>query len=111
MGVGWLWYIGTLLPSIGLIQAGLWPSMADRWAYVPLIGIFIIIAWGGTELAIKWRLKKSFLAITTFLILTILLTGSWFQVHHWANNFTLYKHAINATVDNQVAHNNLGAAL
>jgi protein O-mannosyl-transferase len=111
MGVGWLWYIGTLLPNIGLIQAGLWPSMADRWAYVPFIGIFIIIAWSVQKLAMRWHLKKSYIVIPTFFVLSILLTKSWLQVHHWANNSTLYKHAINATVDNHVAHNNLGASL
>ena len=111
LGVGWLWYIGTLLPNIGLIQAGLWPAMADRWAYVPFIGIFIIIAWGVPELTTKWRLKKSHIATAAVTILIILMARTWLQVHHWADNFTLYEHAIDATVDNQVAHNNLGAAL
>jgi tetratricopeptide (TPR) repeat protein len=111
MGVGWLWYIGTLLPNIGLVQAGLWPSMADRWAYVPFIGIYIMITWGIAMLMKRWKIKKSHIsaaAITIFLILTAI---TWFQVHHWANNFTLYKHAINVTVKNHVAHNNLGGAL
>ena len=48
LGTGWLWYFGTLVPVTGLVQAGLWPAMADRWAYIPAIGIFIIIVWGGS---------------------------------------------------------------
>ncbi len=111
LGVGWLWYIGTLLPNIGLIQAGLWPAMADRWAYVPFIGIFIIIAWSVTELGMRWRLKKSHIAIATVAVLLILTARTWSQVQYWANNFTLYEHAIDVTENNQVAHNNLGAAL
>ena len=111
LGVGWLWYIGTLLPNIGLIQAGLWPAMADRWAYVPFIGIFIIIAWSVAELGMRWRLKKSHVAIATVAVLLILTARTWSQVQYWANNFTLYEHAIDVTENNQVAHNNLGAAL
>jgi len=110
-GVGWLWYIGTLLPNIGLIQAGLWPAMADRWAYVPFIGIFIIIVWSVPELKIRWGLKKSHIITAAVAILLILMVRTWSQVRYWADNFTLYGHAIDATVDNQVAHNNLGAAL
>jgi len=111
MGVGWLWYIGTLLPNIGLIQAGLWPSMADRWAYVPFIGIFIMITWGAKELTTKWQLKKSYVVTAAIAILLIFTARSWLQVHHWANNITLYEHAINVTAGNHVAHNNLGAGL
>jgi len=111
LGVGWLWYIGALLPNIGLIQAGLWPAMADRWAYVPFIGIFIIIAWGATELATKWQLKKSYVIIAPLLVLTILLTRSWFQVQHWASSATLFDHNLKLTSKNYVAHNNLGLAM
>ena len=111
LGVGWLWYIGTLLPNIGLIQAGLWPAMADRWAYVPFIGVFIIIAWGVPELTMRWRLKKSHIATAAVAVLLILAVRTWSQVQYWANNFTLYEHAIDVTENNQVAHNNLGAAL
>jgi len=111
LGVGWLWYFGTLLPTIGLIQAGLWPAMADRWAYVPFIGIFIVIAWGVPELTMKWRLKKMQIVTTAIAILLILMVRSWLQVHHWANSITLFEHNLNITSDNYVAHNNLGLAL
>jgi len=111
LGVGWLWYIGTLLPTVGLIQAGLWPAMADRWAYVPFIGIFIVIAWAVPEFTMKWRLKKSHIVTTAIAILLILMARSWLQVHHWANSITLFEHNLNITSDNYVAHNNLGLAL
>jgi len=111
LGIGWLWYIGTLLPNIGLIQAGLWPAMADRWAYVPFTGIFIIIAWSVTELSMRWRLKKSHIATAAVAVLLIIAARTWSQVQYWANNFTLYERAIDVTENNHVAHSNIGAAL
>ena len=57
--IGWFWFLGTLVPVIGLIQAGLWPALADRWAYLPMIGLFIIIAWGLSDLLRKLHIKKS----------------------------------------------------
>jgi tetratricopeptide (TPR) repeat protein len=99
------------MPHIGLMQAGIWPAMADRWAYVPLIGLFIIISWGGYELWIRWQLRKSLLPAIAAALVSMLMIISWLQVHHWANSITLYQHAIDVTVENDVAHNNLGAAL
>jgi len=109
--VGWLWYLGTLFPVIGLVQNGLWPEMADRWTYVPLIGIFIMIIWEIPDLHRGWSTRKTLhIAITTcFLFLFICL--STIQVTYWRNNRTLYEHAINVTTDNAVAYNNLGSAL
>ena len=111
LAVGWLWYIVTLGPSLGLIQAGLWPAMADRWAYIPLIGIFIIAAWGVPELAVRWRHRRVGLAAGAMVVLFALSTVTSLQVRYWANNFSLYRHALDVTHNNDVAHNNLGAAL
>jgi len=108
--VGWLWYIGTLVPVIGLVQVGL-QAMADRYTYVPLIGIFIIVAWGVPDLVSKWRYKRSGLVAITTVVLAILMITSRFQVGYWSNSTTLFEHAINVTVDNSVAHVNLGEAL
>ncbi|MBU4345666.1 MAG: tetratricopeptide repeat protein, partial [Proteobacteria bacterium] len=108
--VGWLWYLGTLVPIIGLVQVGL-QSMADRYTYIPLTGIFIIIAWGIPDLVAKWRYKKEGLAAASAILLSILMALTWFQLRHWANSITLFKHAINITANNSVAHNNLGNAL
>jgi tetratricopeptide (TPR) repeat protein len=108
--IGWLWFLGTLIPVIGLKQAGLWPAMADRWAYVPLIGIFIIIAWGISDLASKWRHKKIGLALAAVLLL-ILMTVTWLQVRYWINSVSLFKHAFEVTDDNFIIHFKLGESL
>ena len=105
--VGWLWYLGTLVPVIGLVQVGL-QSMADRYTYIPLTGIFIIIAWGISDLAAKWCYKKEWLAAATAVFLSVLMVITWFQLRHWTNSITLFKHAINVTANNSIVHNNLG---
>jgi hypothetical protein len=62
--MGWLWYLGTLIPVIGLVQVGLWPALADRFVYVPLVGLFIIAAWGVPDLLGKWRHRKLIITVT-----------------------------------------------
>jgi tetratricopeptide (TPR) repeat protein len=108
--VGWLWFVGTLVPVIGLVQVGL-QALADRYTYVPLIGLFIIVAWGVPELTGKWRHKEKLLATTTIVLLTVFIVTSWLQTRYWQNSLTLYKHVIEATSNNYVMHNNLGFAL
>jgi len=73
--VGWLWYMGTLVPAIGLVQAGLWPATADRFAYVPLIGLFMVIAWGVPDLVVRWRHRKAGLAVIAATLFPFLI--SW----------------------------------
>ena len=111
LAVGWLWYIGTLVPAIGLIQAGLWPSIADRFAYVPLIGLFIVIAWGIPDFVAQWRYKTIVLATTATVLLLIFTAASLSQNRYWANNIALFKHSLDVTNDNDVAHEKLGEAL
>ncbi len=108
---GWLWYLGTLVPVIGLVQAGLWPAMADRFTYVPLIGLFVMIAWGVPELVAGWRYRDAGLAAIAAVLLSILMTTTWFQVQNWRNSIVLFKHTLNVTAGNSVVHNNLGEAL
>ena len=109
--VGWLWYIGTLLPGIGLIQAGLWPAMADRFAYVPIIGLFICIAWGIPDFVGRWRYRKvGFIAVSTALV-PILMGITWLQLRHWQNSVALFTHNIRVTHNNSLAHYELGNAL
>jgi len=108
--VGWLWYLGTLVPVIGLVQVGI-QSMADRYTYIPLIGIFIIIAWGISDLAERCNYRKDLLIVTSAILLSILTVVTWFQVRHWSNSITLFKHAINVTANNYMIHNNMGTAL
>jgi tetratricopeptide (TPR) repeat protein len=112
--VGWFWYLGTLVPVIGIVQVGN-QAMADRYAYVPLIGIFIIVAWGVPELISKWRYKEKVLSISVGIIIFTLLITTWRQVSHWKNNITIFKHAIRVTDKKYpsfaLVHNNLGIAL
>ena len=108
--VGWLWYIGTLVPVIGIVQVGS-QAMVDRYTYVPLIGIFIMAAWGGADLVTKWRFRKIGFSIISTMILAIFMITSWLQIGYWSNSVTLFEHAINITDDNGTAQFNLGKAL
>ena len=108
LSVGWLWFIGTLFPVIGLVQAGLWPAIAERWAYVPMIGLLIIITWGAGELAAKWRLPISVLILAGGVCLSALAFCTYRQVGYWRNSRTLFGHALDVTTDNYIAHLNFG---
>ncbi|MBW2645343.1 MAG: tetratricopeptide repeat protein [Deltaproteobacteria bacterium] len=110
LAVGWLWYLGTLVPVIGIIQVGE-QAMADRYTYVPLIGLFIMIAWGVGDLAARWHYRRIILSTFTGILLLVLMTGTWLQIRHWQNSITLFEHALDVTTNNFVAHYNLGEAL
>jgi tetratricopeptide (TPR) repeat protein len=107
---GWFWYLGTLVPVIGIVQVGI-QSMADKYTYIPLIGIFVMIAWGIPELLDKWQFKKIALATLTGIVIPILIACSWMQVEYWKNDNMLYGHALNVTMNNELAHYNLACAL
>ncbi|UCF42748.1 MAG: tetratricopeptide repeat protein [Planctomycetota bacterium] len=108
--VGWLWYLGTLVPVIGLVQVGV-QAMADRYAYLPSIGIFIMIAWGAFDLVAKWRYRRIGLGITAGIVLAVLLICTRAQVRYWQNNLTLFGHTLEVTENNYVMHSNYGGAL
>jgi tetratricopeptide (TPR) repeat protein len=108
--VGWLWFIGTLVPVIGLVQIGL-QAMADRYTYIPLIGVFIIVAWGVPELLHRWRHKEKLLGLTAISVIIMLGITSWVQTRYWKNTVLLFNHTIEVTDNNYVMHNNLGFAL
>lgn len=108
--VGWFWFLGTMVPVIGIVQIGL-HAMADRYTYIPLIGIFIIAAWGTPDLFRKWRYRNWGLAGLTIALLCFFMTVTWVQAGYWKNSVTVFSHAIEATTDNYVAHNNLANAL
>ncbi|MCK4752053.1 MAG: tetratricopeptide repeat protein [Planctomycetes bacterium] len=108
--VGWLWYLGTLVPVVGFVQVGL-QSMADRYTYLPSIGIFIIVAWGVTELSAKLPYRKVILGIIGTIVLLAMLVCTRLQVGYWQNNLALYEHALEVTENNYVMHNNFGDAL
>ncbi len=108
--VGWLWYLGTLVPVIGLVQVGL-VSRADRHTYVPLIGIFIVVAWFSADLSAQWRYRKKVLSAVSAIVLIFLMTVAWMQVDRWSNSVSLWQHVLSVTERNHVAHNCLGVAL
>ncbi len=108
--VGWFWFVGTLLPVIGLVQAGR-QAMADRCTYIPLTGIFLILIWGGTELS--RRMKQP--SVATMTVAVVWLAGlsavAWVQVGYWRSSPALFAHALQVTDGNWLAHNQLGHAL
>ena len=108
--VGWLWYLGTLVPVIGLVQVGE-QAMADRYTYVPLIGLFIVVVWGFADLVKGWRSRRWVVSVSAAVMVLALMAGSWLQVAHWKNSVRLFKHALDATSNNYVAHYTLGNAL
>ncbi|MFC1577587.1 tetratricopeptide repeat protein [Thermodesulfobacteriota bacterium] len=105
--VGWLWFLGTLVPVIGLVQVGS-QAMADRYTYVPLIGLFIILAWGVPDLLKRFPYQKAGLVVITTLVTISLMIVSWGQVKTWQSSVTLFERALAVTKNNYVAHNNLG---
>lgn len=107
--VGWLWFLGMLVPVIGLVQVGS-QSMADRYTYLPLIGLFIMIAWGGAELLEKWRHRRIALFASAVTIIMLLSSVTWLQIRHWKNSVELLSHALKFT-SNAFLYNNLGLAL
>ncbi|MDI6688468.1 MAG: tetratricopeptide repeat protein, partial [Desulfobacterales bacterium] len=111
LATGWFWYVGTLVPVIGFAQAGLWPAMADRYAYVPLIGLFILLTWGAGEIASKLRDKKIPPAVIAVILLIFAIT-TWGQVRYWSSSVALFEHALDVTDGkNYIAHYKLGDAL
>ena len=110
VAVGWLWYLGMLVPVIGLVQVGA-QSMADRYTYVPLIGLFIIVAWGFTDLLANWQYRRIGLPAAAALIVGACVVTARAQVAYWANTFALWSHAVEVTSDNYRAHAKLGNLL
>ncbi len=104
---GWFWFLGTLVPVIGLVQVGD-QAMADRYSYVPLLGLFIIIAWGTAELTAGWRYRKIILAVSSFVILSALSVCTYLQLRHWRDSEAVFTHAVNVTSGNRVIHYDLG---
>ena len=106
LAVGWLWFIGTLVPVIGLVQVGD-QAMADRYSYIPLMGLFVIIAWGASDLLSKLKYRKIILSMSAVAILSTLTVTTYFQLQHWRNTETVFEHALNVTEDNYIAYYSL----
>ena len=99
--VGWLWFLGTLIPVIGLVQVGA-QAMADRYAYIPSIGIFLALCWGAYDLVKDLPHHRGFLLVVSIAILTACVLVSSRQIQFWKNSGTLFSHAIEVTRDNFV---------
>ena len=108
--VGWLWYAITLMPVIGIIQNGYY-AMADRYTYLPSVGIFIMLSFGIPFLFPRKDILKKVLFPAAIAILFVLVILTWQQCSYWKNSITLFSHALQITKDNYLAHNNLGLAL
>lgn len=116
--VGWFWYLITLIPVIGLVQVGR-QAMADRYTYIPLIGLFIVVVWEGGRCAIKWcpniwaeknqqtTCDNVILAITSVSILAFFSVVTWFQVQYWRDSTKLYEHTLDVAGSSYVIHYNL----
>jgi Flp pilus assembly protein TadD len=110
LAVGWLWYLGTLVPVIGLVQVGA-QALADRYTYVPLIGLFIMISWFIPDLLTGWRHRGIALSGAAVTVVSALMVCTWMQLQHWKNDITLFEHALKVTANNYLAHDSLGNAL
>jgi len=108
LAVGWLWYLGTLFPVIGLVQAGA-QALADRYSYVPLIGVFVMVAWGIPVVLEGWRYRRPTLMALGGAILFVLSVAAWNQAGYWRDNLTLYTRALSVTEKNWLAWMNLGS--
>src|SRR5665213_3466756 len=107
--VGWLWFLGTLVPTIGIVQVGA-QSIADRYTYIPSIGFFIVVVWGASDLANRWPAKRKFLPFAGAVALIGCIGATSVQITYWHDSETLFLHAIGVTTDNYVAENCLGKA-
>jgi tetratricopeptide (TPR) repeat protein len=107
---GWLWYLGMLVPMIGIVQVGS-QVRADRYTYLPQIGLYLLVVWGAMELFHQWRRSRVILSVAALLILTALITRSYFQTSYWLDTETLWKHATTTTSNNYIATNNLAQTL
>jgi Tfp pilus assembly protein PilF len=107
---GWLWFLGMLVPMIGIVQVGSQPR-ADRYTYLPAIGLYTLATWGAMELFKTWRHKRQVSAVAALLIIGVLITRSYFQTAYWRDSETLWRHTVDVTHDNYIAQNNLAGAL
>jgi tetratricopeptide (TPR) repeat protein len=105
--MGWFWYLGMLVPVIGLVQVG-WQGHADRYTYLPQIGLYIAGTWAFADLTASWRSRRVLLGAAALLVVTALSCSAWIQTSYWSDSETLFRHALAVTAKNDVAENNLG---
>jgi hypothetical protein len=110
LSVGWLWFVGTLVPMIGIVQVGV-QAMADRYAYTSFLGLFVIVCWGLPDWWEDKRLPKMGLAIAGAAVLLVLSAITYRQISYWGDNLVIWTHSLEVTPDNWLAEDNLGGAL
>jgi tetratricopeptide (TPR) repeat protein len=108
--VGWFWFLGTLVPMIGLVQVGV-QAMADRYAYIPLLGILVIVCWGVADLIDRWHVPAAVRALGAAAIVVTLGIALHRQVSFWGDNVTLWTHTLAITQENYIAEDGLATAL
>jgi cytochrome c-type biogenesis protein CcmH/NrfG len=108
--IGWFWYLGTLVPVIGIVKTGEF-AMADRYSYVTLIGLFVMVVWGLADLSKRWRYGRAGIVLLMALVFPALGLASWVQTGYWQDNLRLYEHTLTLTSNNYVIDNNLGNEL
>lgn len=108
--VGWLWYLGTMFPMIGLVQSGR-QGMADRYMYLPMIGLFVAVVWFFAEEAEQLRLSTAIVAATFVVLMAPYYVVARTQIGYWKDSYTLFEHTLQVTKNNGMAENNMGAAL
>ena len=106
LAVGWFWYIGTLVPVIGLVQVG-GQSSADRYTYLPAVGLAIMLSWGAVDVVKRWPGARNVVVASALAACSLCMVLTWLQLRYWANTEALFRHALDVTTDNYVAQNNL----
>jgi tetratricopeptide (TPR) repeat protein len=107
---GWCWFLGMLVPTIGVVQAGI-QAMADRFVYFPLVGIFTGVVWIGAEMVRGQAARMAWALKVCSAVLLVCVVMSWRQISHWENSTALFAHAVRVVKDNHLAHLYLGSAL
>jgi tetratricopeptide (TPR) repeat protein len=107
---GWFWFVGTLVPVIGLIQVGT-QAMADRYTYLPVIGLFIAVTWAAANACMRWRFPTAIPACASILVLAACGAATWMQARYWHDSETLFRHSAAVTKDNFIAIENVGGVL
>ncbi len=108
--IGWFWFLGMLVPAIGIVQVG-FQSMADRFVYLPLVGVLVTVVWGFADLARTSPARRRVLAMGAGVAVAIYGGATVLQLKHWRNSISLWEHTLRVTRNNYMAHHDLGVAL
>jgi tetratricopeptide (TPR) repeat protein len=108
--VGWLWYVGMLIPVIGLVQISFY-AHADRYTYLPQIGLYLLLTWAAADFTESWRHRRQILGVAALVVMAALMASAWKQTAYWQNNESLWTHTAACTSGNYVAQNELGNIL